>query len=241
MFGTLVESNPRPARRRGVVAVSAAVHAAVTLLALWATAEGAGPSPRPAMMIPEEPLTPTFLPPVRNRDPGGGASPIAGPKLLAEPVPSVPTAPLLPAFSIPEALPPVELLLGDPFRGPHAGRRPRPDRVGTGGVHTAPPGILDAARADKAALPLESNVPPHYPDELRVAGIEGVVEVEFVIEASGRVRPGSLVVMRADHPRFSRAVGAAVMEYRYLPAELAGTPVAVRVRQRFAFTLRRIE
>ena len=74
-------------------------------------------------------------------------------------------------------------------------------------------------------------------DVLRSAGIEGEVEVEFVIDPRGRVRPGSFRVLRSDHARFTSSVREAVATHRFLPAEVRGTRVAVRVRQRFVFSL----
>ena len=66
MFGTLVESNPQPARRRGVVGASAAVHAGVILLAAWATASG-GERAAPVAPVPDDRLDATYLqPPERS-------------------------------------------------------------------------------------------------------------------------------------------------------------------------------
>src|SRR5690606_32990592 len=102
-----------------------------------------------------------------------------------------------------------------------------------------PGGVLDNRWADKPALPMESNRAPAYPEMLRSAAIEGLVEIEFIIDRDGRVRSGSLTALRSDHPRFLEAVRAALTGYRYLPAEAGGSAVAVLVRQRFEFRLDR--
>ncbi|HSJ63376.1 MAG TPA: TonB family protein [Gemmatimonadaceae bacterium] len=235
MFGVLVESNPRPRRRRGGVALSAAVHAAVVLLAVWATTEGAERED-PLGVQPDDRLTPTYLPP-RQREPETRSAPAfpAGP--APAPVPRTPVVPAVGGLDIPNTIPPVDVPLGDPLRdaivprviGDRAGPPRAPD----------PANVFDNRIAEKPALPLEGNVPPRYPEMLRTARVEGLVDVEFVIDARGRLRPGSIVVRRADHPEFLGAVRVALAAYRYLPAEVGGVPVAVRVRQRFVFALER--
>jgi periplasmic protein TonB len=235
MFGVLVESNPRPRRRRGGVAMSAAVHAIVILLAVWATAGGAERE-APVGVQPGDRLTPTYLQP-RRQDPETPAAPAAPAAPAPAPAPRTPVVPAVSGIDIPSTIPPVDIPLGNPLRDAMV-RRVVGDRAGT---PRAPDGadVFDNRMADKPALPLEGNAPPRYPEVLRTAGVEGIVDVEFVIDANGRLRPGSLVVRRVDHPEFLGAVRGALAAYRYLPAEVGGVPVAVRVRQRFVFALER--
>jgi protein TonB len=153
----------------------------------------------------------------------------------------VPKAPRMSfdGLTIPDSLPAADESLGDPLASLAAGDRGSVNGVATRSSGLVPGSVLDNRIAEKPALPLESNAPPVYPDILRSAAIEGEVEIEFVIDANGGVRQRSLVVLRADHRLFLEAVREALLGYRYLPAEVGGTPVPVRVRQRFAFTLNR--
>lgn len=233
MFGVLLESNPRPRARRGVTIASVTVHAGLILLGVWATAETAEPIARdePEALIPvfSQPAPPAPPAPVARRS-DAGPTPVS--------VPVAPTIPVLPNLEIRDGIPPLEESLGDPFSR-SAFEQTVVNGVSDGHPVLAPGGVLDNRSADKPALPLSTNAPPSYPDALRSAAIDGTVEVEFIIDPNGRMRPGSIVVLRADHPLFFEAVKRALAGHRYLPAEASGSPVAVRVRQRFAFRLDR--
>jgi protein TonB len=237
MFGILVESSPRPRRRRGAIVASMAAHAAVILVGIWASADGG----EPPAAVPPEVLAPPWFHSPPPRAPAPPESPRSAPSSSAvddpAPLPNVPALRADLGIDVPTGLPPVETALGDPFAGPVVptatiGVR-RDGRTGS----QVPGSVIDGRYADKPALPLESNPRPPYPEALRTAGIEGTVDVEFVIDANGRLRPGSLVLLRSDHPRFAESVRDALPGYRFLPAEVGGRPVAVLVRQRFAFTL----
>lgn len=233
MFGILVESNPRRSRRWGTAVVSVAVHAAVIGAGIWAAADAAE---HPTVLDREVVDSLVFTqprPPVES-------PPRSGTRTGTVTVPSVPEVPAAPTglvIDIPDGLPPIDAPLGDPFADPAPHGIPIGVRTGPGDGRGTRGGVLDNLVADKPALPLESNRRPAYPESLRSAAIAGTVDIEFIIEPSGRVREGSVVVIRSDHPEFARAVRAELPEYRFLPAEVAGRPVAVRVRQRFAFTL----
>jgi TonB family protein len=235
MFTVLLESNPRLARRPAVTVASAAMHAGLLLLAAWATAQS-GISP-PAS--PREESIPDIMPhtipaPVDPAPPSRSSNGNQLPRL----VPDAPRVPLV-GLNIPDALPAAEESLGDPLASLAAGDRGSIIGIATGGSGLVPGSVLDNRIAEKPALPLESNAPPLYPDILRSAAIEGEVEVEFVIGPDGAVRAGSVVALRADHRLFLEAVRDALIGYRYLPAEVGGIPVAVRVRQSFSFKLNR--
>lgn len=234
MFGVLVESGARRERRRGVMVASVAVHAGVILLGALATARSEPPPPVESReeLVPDIFTVPPPAPVATSRSAARSASD------AAPSTPAVPKLPALPGIEVPAGLPPLDQALGDPFA--------RVDHVPVGSVHgvrtttgLVPGGVLDNRSADKPALPLETNQPPAYPEMLRSAAIEGMVEIEFIIDRDGRVRQGSLTALRSDHPRFLEAVRAALAEYRYLPAEAGGSAVAVLVRQRFEFRLGR--
>ncbi len=236
MFAVLPESNPRRGRRPGVALASVVMHAGLLLLAAWATAQsGISPSASPR----EETVPGDFFPRTvpEPADPAPPSHSSSGNQTHWR-VPDAPRVPLG-GLHIPDGLPATEESLGDPLASLAAGMRGAVNGIATGSSGLAPGSVLDNRMAEKPALPLESNAPPVYPDILRSAAIEGEVDVEFVIGADGAVRAGSVVALRADHRLFLEAVREALTGYRYLPAEVGGIPVAVRVRQSFSFKLNR--
>ncbi|HUF30163.1 MAG TPA: energy transducer TonB [Gemmatimonadaceae bacterium] len=209
---------------------SMAMHAGLLLLGVWATAEsGISPAASPREVVPDE-----FHQPAPPPDPAPAPRSANGERTIPR-VPAAPSVPLA-GLNIPDSLPSVDLSLGDPFVSSATGN-PVVNGAGPRGPGLAPDGVFDNRIVEKPAFPLESNVPPKYPDLLRSAGIDGEVDIEFVIDPDGRVRAGSIVALRAEHRLFLEAVREALLGYRYLPAEVGGTPVAVRVRQNFSFTL----
>lgn len=236
MFGVLLESNRRSQRRRGVTTASVAVHAGLILIGVRATAESSvrvPPEPREVIVIdvfrPPPPAPPVTSPRTGSASRSETPVPVLGP----------PNVPAIPGFDVPDSLPSLDVALGDPLA--------QIDRQAREAVHGMPgrgsgltgATVLDNRLADTPAIPSDGNAPPIYPDLLRSAAIEGIVEVEFIIDRNGEVRPGSILVLRSDHARFLDAVREALGGHRYLPAEVGGSPVAVRVRQRFAFILKR--
>ena len=77
---------------------------------------------------------------------------------------------------------------------------------------------------------------PPYPEAARRAGLQGVVIVAAVVDATGAVR--DVRVLRGP-PILDRAAAAAVSGWRFAPATRAGRPVAVRYNLTVTFTLAR--
>ena len=68
---------------------------------------------------------------------------------------------------------------------------------------------------------LRSSVPAVYPSQAIARGIEGWVDLEFVVDRNGQ--PRNLAVVQASPPgRFDAAALAAVAQYRYVPFERDG-------------------
>ena len=79
--------------------------------------------------------------------------------------------------------------------------------------------------------------PPPYPEELKRRNVEGEVLMHFVVDTAGRAIPGTLRVLRANHPLFVDAVRASVVSAHFVPASIGGRPVAQLVQQPFYFRL----
>jgi TonB family protein len=83
---------------------------------------------------------------------------------------------------------------------------------------------------------------PLYPPLLREAGIEGDVVLEFLVDATGRVDSGSIVVIPGAekvHVAFERPAADVIRAARYQPAVINGTPTALRIRQTVSFRIPR--
>ena len=102
----------------------------------------------------------------------------------------------------------------------------------------AAPESFQEFRITKPATPLADNRPPRYPDELRVAGVEGEVLTQLVVDTSGRVASGSVKVLRSTDPRFTAAVLGNLESWRFSPAEVDGRRVRQLLEMPFTFALR---
>jgi protein TonB len=82
-------------------------------------------------------------------------------------------------------------------------------------------------------------VRPRYPDMLRQAGIDGRVLLRFTVDTTGRVDPSSVVVVSSTHDLFAGAARAALLGFRFRPAEVDGQHVRVLAEMPFEFAIRR--
>jgi protein TonB len=76
-----------------------------------------------------------------------------------------------------------------------------------------------------------------YPQDAIDANLEGWVELEFIVDPTGKPRDGVVVDAR-PRGRFDAAALAAVAAYRYAPFELDGRIYERRVRLRLRFVIR---
>jgi TonB family protein len=82
-------------------------------------------------------------------------------------------------------------------------------------------------------------IPVRYPEDLRSLAMSGEVDVRFIVDTTGRVRAGSITVLRSSHPSFTRAVTEYLRTTKYHPARVGGIAVAQLVEQPFTFSLDR--
>ncbi len=76
---------------------------------------------------------------------------------------------------------------------------------------------------------------PQYPIELRRAGIQGEVVVEFVVDENGNVR--NPTIYRSENPGFNEAALKAIRGWRFEAGVKDGKKVKVRVRLPMPFVL----
>jgi protein TonB len=75
-----------------------------------------------------------------------------------------------------------------------------------------------------APVAIESPV-PRYTDELRRAGVQGIVKLRCIIGRDGSVKIHK--VLRSDHPALAQIAKNTTARYRFQPATLNGRPVTV--------------
>jgi TonB family protein len=78
---------------------------------------------------------------------------------------------------------------------------------------------------------------PVYPEPFRVAGIEGRVRLQFVVNAQGRVDDGSIRVVQSTHSRFTKAARYALLSWRATVPRRDSVPVPELMVQDFVFAL----
>jgi protein TonB len=76
-----------------------------------------------------------------------------------------------------------------------------------------------------------------YPQEAIDANLEGWVDLEFIVDPTGKPRDGVVIDAR-PRGRFDATALAAVAAYRYAPFELDGRIYERRVRLRLRFVIR---
>ena len=70
-----------------------------------------------------------------------------------------------------------------------------------------------------------------------MAGVEGKVAAQFVVDVEGRVETGTVRLVRSDNALFDEAVRVALARMRFTPAEIAGRKVRQLVEMPFVFAL----
>jgi len=105
---------------------------------------------------------------------------------------------------------------------------PRPPVPAAPAAPEAAPGLVEAAA-------VATRVEPSYPEAARRLGIEGTVELEVSIDASGRV--AEVEVTRGLPMGLSDAAVEAVRKWTWRPARTPSGPVASRRTVRIRFTL----
>lgn len=94
--------------------------------------------------------------------------------------------------------------------------------------------IFEEGQTDENAVPL-STPSIEYPERARELGIQGTLEVVFVIDINGSVQ--AIDIRKSPHPTISSEARAVIAKWKFKPAKNRGIPVKVRVRQEIEFKL----
>jgi TonB family protein len=108
---------------------------------------------------------------------------------------------------------------------------------GRGGLGSGASGRAYSENQVDRAVQVTRAAQPRYPDALRSVNVTGEVVASYIVDARGRVEPGSIKILSSSHKLFADAVRAALLSARYRPAEVNGTPVRQLVEQPFIFKL----
>ena len=103
-----------------------------------------------------------------------------------------------------------------------------------GSITKIQPQVPAAWKLDSPPRILSSKF-PDYPQDFRVAQIEGEVTVQFYIEPDGTV--SNPTVVGAPSPGLAALSLQAIMQWKFAPAKRDGAAVRVRAEQVFRFKL----
>lgn len=104
-----------------------------------------------------------------------------------------------------------------------------------GGSHAGSDSVYYSSQVSVDAQLLPGHPPPHYPDSLQAAGIDGSVFAQWVNDTTGTPDMATFKVLRSSHPQFARAVRQSVMRMRYASAYLNGRKVRELIQVPFEF------
>ena len=96
------------------------------------------------------------------------------------------------------------------------------DQVYAGEDVDTPPRLANPAKT--ARLVADS-----YPANLKRIGVAGQAQVQFVVDVSGKVEPGSVEVVLASTPAFASAAKNVVAKIEFPPGKSKGQVVRTRV------------
>lgn len=124
---------------------------------------------------------------------------------------------------------------------------PNPGLPGSNPLGSPGRSILDSGPVQAPEIYLEGDLTdspvlvhlpqPVYPPALKASGVEGTVQVMYVVDSHGDVEPGSITIVSSDHPFMTESVRAALVGARFQPGKVRGTGVRSLVRQTIRFSL----
>jgi protein TonB len=225
MFTNLLESRAKTQRSVGGSFVSLVMHAGLIVLAIQATLH--------ASQRRDERETKVEFAEVRKDEPMPPkirevrvAAPPKGFQTLSAPV------------NIPDVLPDIDLSRKPTNELDWIGKGV-PGGRDSGVVVTSPANnqIYSETQVEKPVLAMPGSPAPRSPEVLKAAGVEGEVDVSFVVDTAGRADPASLRILKSTHDLFDAAVRSALPGMRFIPAEVGGSKVKQQVQQPFVFRI----
>jgi protein TonB len=235
MFNQLLESKPKKERSVGAQIVSAVLHVILIGGAVAATLHAKEEMEKPKQEEVKFVETPKEPPP-----PEPEKAPPPPDVAVAPPPPKgfqVLTAPV----NIPDVIPDIDLNKKVTDEADFTGKGVA-GGSSKGVVGGTAPVISDQPyfefQVDKPATILPGGgAAPKYPEMLKSAGITGEVQVQFVVDTTGRADMSTFKVLKSAHELFTVAAKNAVREQRFYPAETGGRKVRMYVQEPFVFSI----
>jgi TonB family protein len=94
--------------------------------------------------------------------------------------------------------------------------------------------VFEEGQTDENPVPLYTP-PVEYPERARELGIQGIVEVNFIIGTNGNVE--SINITKSPHPTLSAEARKTIAQWRFKPGRNKGVPVRVRAKKPIEFKL----
>ena len=231
MFENLIESKPKRVRTGKQVVLSAVLHVVLGFGAVAAT-KGAADTMRDILAD----TTLVWLKPPEPPPPPPPETPPADAIVTANP-PPMGFQTVMPPTEIPREIPPVNL--NERFNAADFSGKGVEGGIATGVVGGTGPVTGEAFLAENVDDPVAPiNQPkPRYPPVLQQAGVQGFVDVQYVVDTTGHAEPASWRVMKSSHPQFEAPSRESIMKSVFKPARIKGRAVRQLVQQKLVFAV----
>ncbi len=232
MFDNLIESKRKGFKSTGQTLISAVIHVVVVFAAIQATT-GAAETLREIL----QDTTAFFLKPPEPPPPPENPPPPPEAIITANP-PPMGFQTVIPPTDIPQEIPPIDL--NEKFNAADFSGRGVEGGIATGVVGgTGPVEVGETfieAEVDDPVRPI-SQPSPRYPPTLQAAGIQGRVEVQYVVDTTGHAEPSSWKILRSTNKMFEEPARESIMKSVFRPARIRGRAVRQLVQQAIGFTI----
>jgi protein TonB len=231
MFEHLIESKKKRFQSLQQSIVSAVFHVVLIFAAVKATT-GAAETLREIL----QDTTAIFLRPPEPPPPPPPETPPPDAIVTANP-PPMGFQTVVPPTDIPKEIPPINL--NEKFNAADFSGKGVEGGIATGVVGGTGPVLaetfLDAEvdeRVQQISIPT-----PRYPPVMQQAGIQGRVELQYVVDTTGHAEPGSVKVLRSSNKAFEEPAREAILKGVFKPGRVRGKAVRVLVQQAIAFNI----
>lgn len=236
MFDTLIESKAKGSRSVGQMAVSIVLHG-VLLFGAAKVAAGVAEEvinkPKDTSLVFIKPPPPPPPPKVETPPPDVVVSQNPPPKGFQT---------VVPPDIIPKEIPPVDVNQ-KPFNAADFTGKGVEGGIatgvvgGTGPVEVKGEVFLEAQLDDPVQAVNFGSL--RYPPVMQSAGIEGRVEVQYIVDTLGRAERGSIKILKSTHKAFEEPAREAIEKSVFKPARFKGSAVRQLVQQALSFKIGR--
>lgn len=99
--------------------------------------------------------------------------------------------------------------------------------------------VFTRVEVDSAVATDPMSAAPTYPEAMRQLGIEGSVEVSYVVDSTGLADSSSVIIVHASREEFALAVRQALPYMHFMAAKIGAKRVSQLVIQNFNFKIER--